>query len=100
MLRFIFDIDEPVQKRLETLHSQLISCVQPLLTQLLQTNQVLMRQQLAVSKLLNGINFFRHGYYRELVDFMKDLRAKNVFNFSRCRLYEKIKKSRRFLELK
>ena len=58
------------------------------MTQLLQTGQVLMRQQLAVSRLLSGLNSRRFGYYRELVDFMKDLRAKNVFNFSRCRLYE------------
>lgn len=49
---------------------------------------------------MGGINALRFSYYRELFDSMKDLRAKNVFNFSRCALYEKIKKSRRFMELK
>ena len=31
---------------------------------------------------------------------MRDLKAKNVFNFSRSRLFNQIAKSRRYLELK
>ena len=31
---------------------------------------------------------------------MRDLKAKNVFNFSRSRMFDKIARSQRFLDLK
>jgi len=43
---------------------------------------------------------YKFSNYREIIYFMRDLKAKNVFNFSRSRLFSQIARSRRFLELK
>jgi hypothetical protein len=55
---------------------------------------------LALAKLTAVLDKYKCANYREIVYFMRDLKAKNVFNFSRSRLYEKIAKSKRYFELK
>ena len=46
------------------------------------------------------IDKYRFNNYREIINFMRDLKSKNVYNFSRSRLYEKIAKSKRYFEIK
>ena len=58
------------------------------------------KQQLALMKLGRVVDKFKEAAYRDLVYFMRDLKAKNVFNFARSRLCEKIQKSKRFIEFK
>ena len=63
-------------------------------------NAGLQKWQLALSKLNTVVDKYKFTNYREIVYFMRDLKSKNVYNFSRSRLYEQIAKSRRFLQLK
>ena len=63
-------------------------------------NNGFMRQTLAMNKLTNVMNKYRFSNYREIIYFMRDLKSKNVYNFSRSRLYEKIAKSKRYFEIK
>jgi hypothetical protein len=57
----------------------------------------MLRPQLGLEKLANVVDKYRFIRYRELIYFMRDLKAKNVFNFSRSRLYDLISKSRKFM---
>jgi hypothetical protein len=49
---------------------------------------------------MKGINMRRFSHYKEALQFMRDLKIKGVYNFSRCRLFDAIKKSSRFLDIK
>ena len=62
-------------------------------------DEVSLKQSLGMEKLTRVIDKYRYSNYREIIYFMRDLKAKNVFNFSRSRLFQKIAKSRRFIEL-
>ena len=53
-----------------------------------------------MKKLSGVIDRYKFMNYREIIYFMRDLKAKNVYNFSRSRLYDKLKKSKRYFELK
>lgn len=59
-----------------------------------------MKQELALQKIAAIVDRQKHGQYRELIYFLRDLKAKNVFNFSRSGLYARLAKSKRFLELR
>jgi hypothetical protein len=50
--------------------------------------------------LVNVIEKYKFASYREIIYFMRDLKAKNVFNFSRSRLYTKLAKSKLIFDLK
>jgi hypothetical protein len=63
-------------------------------------NSGFMKQTLALGRLTGVIDKYRFSNYREIIYFMRDLKSKNVYNFSRSRLYEKIAKSKRFFNLK
>ena len=99
ILRFVLDRDQLVQKRLENIHSQLINCIQPIVNAALVSDVVSVKQTLALSKLCGVIDKYRFANYREMVYFMRDLKAKNVYNFSRSRLFDKIAKSKRVQDL-
>ena len=60
----------------------------------------MVKQKLALQKLTEVVNRHRFMNYREIIYFLRDLKAKNVYNFSRSNLYAKLAKSKRYLELK
>jgi hypothetical protein len=78
---------------------QLIKPIQPTIISILSGGNVLLKPQLGLEKLSNVVNKYKNTQYREMIYFMRDLKAKNVFNFSRSRLYDQIAKSRKFIEI-
>lgn len=100
ILRFVINRDNQVQQKLKNIHSQLISCIQPVIQAALHNGEILIKQQLALKKLSSVIDRYKFVNYREIIYFMRDLKAKNVYNFSRSRLYDNLKKSKRYFELK
>ena len=52
------------------------------------------KQSLGIQKLSSVFEKYKDARYREIIYFMRDLKAKNVFNFSRSRLFEKLSKSK------
>lgn len=46
------------------------------------------------------IEKYKFASYREIIYFMRDLKAKNVYNFSRSGLYSKLAKSKIIFEKK
>ena len=54
------------------------------------------KQTLAIEKLSSVLEKYKAANYREIIYFMRDLKAKNVYNFSRSRLYDKLAKSKLF----
>lgn len=95
ILRFIVNRDANVQKKLENIHNQLINCIQPIVDAALVSDIVSVKQTLALNKLCGVIDKYRFTNYREIIYFMRDLKAKNVYNFSRSRLFDKIARSKR-----
>lgn len=53
-----------------------------------------------MQKLTNIVEKYKFTHYREMVYFMRDLKAKNVFNFSRSRLFDNLAKSKRLFDIK
>jgi hypothetical protein len=100
ILRFILDRDEHVERKVQNIHAQLINAIAPILDAALSHEVVAVKPTLAVEKLSKVIDKYKFAHYREIIYFMRDLKAKNVFNFSRSRLYEKLAKSKRFFDLK
>jgi hypothetical protein len=60
----------------------------------------MLRHSLGVEKMGRLIDRSKLVAYREILTFMRDLKAKGVFNFSRCRLFDAISRSKRFIQLK
>ena len=98
IVRFVIPKDAYAQRRLDNIHNQLLNCIQPIVSAALASGFT--RHELAAKKLTSVIDKYRYANYREMIYFMRDLKAKNVFNFSRSRLFTRISKSRRFLEIK
>ena len=94
------DRDQHVQKKLENIHSQLINIIHPVVDAALTSEIVSTKHSLAVTKLSSVVDKYKFAHYREIIYFMRDLKAKNVFNFSRSRLFDKLSKSKRFFEMK
>lgn len=46
------------------------------------------------------MNRHRHSHFQHLMYYLRDLKSKNVYNFTRSNLYTKLAKSKRFMELK
>ena len=99
VLRFVLDRDDNVQRKLQNIGNQLINAIQPIVLAVLQ-GEVMVKQKLALQKLAEVVNRHRFMNYREIIYFLRDLKAKNVYNFSRSNLYAKLAKSKRYLELK
>ena len=100
VLRFNLEKSDSVNKSLQLIHEKFLVLIQPLVSELLKSGQVMMRQKLALSKICTGIDGMRLQYYREVMTFIRDLKMKNVYNFTRSRLYDNIKKSRRYQMVK
>jgi hypothetical protein len=66
----------------------------------LASESVTPKQELALTKFTNVIEKYKFAHYREMIYFMRDLKAKNVFNFSRSRLFDRLATSKRFFEIK
>lgn len=100
ILRFIVNRDLNVQRKLENIHNQLINCIQPIVDAALVSDTVSIKQTLALTKLCGVIDKYRFTNYRDIIYFMRDLKAKNVYNFSRSRLFDKIARSKRVQDLR
>lgn len=99
VLRFVLNRDENVQAKLQNINTQLINVVQPVVLAILQGG-VMTKEKLALQKLAQVVDRQRYMTYRELMYFLRDLKAKNVYNFTRSNLYAKLAKSKRYMELK
>ena len=58
------------------------------------------KEKLALQKLAQVVDRQKSINYRELLYCLRDLKAKNVYNFTRSSLYAKLAKSKRYMELK
>ena len=67
--------------------------VSPVLEAILLHQAVTPKLNLAVEKMSKVVNKYKFSCYREIIYFMRDLKAKNVFNFSRSRIYSKLSRS-------
>ena len=99
VLRFVLDRDDNVQTKLQNINTQLINVVQPVVLAILQGG-IMTKEKLALQKLSQVVDRQRFINYRELMYSLRDLKAKNVYNFSRSNLYAKLAKSKRYMELK
>ena len=88
-----------MQQKLQNIHSQLINVIQPFVQAALMNEEVSLKQSLGMEKLTKVIDKYRFANYRDIIYFMRDLKAKNVYNFARSRLFQNIAKSRRFIEI-
>jgi len=75
------------------LHQQFMSPLIKIMDAILSTDPT-PKQSLGIQKLCSVFEKYKDARYREIIYFMRDLKAKNVFNFSRSRLFEKLSKSK------
>ena len=96
VLRFILERDNYVQKKLQNINIQLINVIQPVILAILQGG-VMMKERLALMKVAQIVDKHRFGHFQSLMQSLRDLKSKNVYNFTRSNLYAKLAKSKRYM---
>jgi hypothetical protein len=94
IVRFVLDNDDHIELKVQNILSQFINVIAPVIDAILQHEIISVKQTYAIEKISNVIDKYKSACYRELIYFMRDLKAKNVYNFSRSRLYTKLAKSK------
>lgn len=94
ILRFELESDDRIEQRVQNILGQFINVIAPVVDAILQHEIISVKQTYAIEKIVNVIEKYKSVCYRDIIYFMRDLRAKNVYNFSRSRLYGKLAKSK------
>lgn len=98
ILRFKIERDSYIEKKVQAIHTNLINVIAPVMDAIMMHDVVSVKQIYAIEKLTRVIDKYKSSSYREIIYFMRDLKAKGVFNFSRSRLFSKLAKSKVIFE--
>ena len=101
VLRFVFEKTDDLDVKISDLQTKLLSPISPIFDAILSHEVgASPKQTLGAHLIEKVVSKYKEVRYREIIYFMRDLKAKNVFNFSRSGLYSRLAKSKLIFDLK